>query len=259
MTREITRETPIKELGIFYGNDSKKLESALGITKVEDLAQFSLEELYTFGSENYLLSFNKIRALGRALHQVGLTYKDEYVGTYLPEELINESVYKLNIPEKIKSHLRKSNLILTVGELATTPYVELRKIRNIGDVAYAKLRKALAEVGVLFKWNELTDTEKREAKRTSPELDITVRSPYVSVELLEITPEDEEERTLAATVQKMRLENAQVMVRIKRKQELLAQYQTLLLEQAALDEKEASLNHEFLQTAAKIKEKGNKV
>ena len=255
MEKIITKDTLIGDLRIFYNDGHKDLEKYLGIVKVGDLAQYTLEELYTFGSSNYILNFSRVRDLGRALHSAGLTYKNEYEGTYISRELVDESVFKLNLSDRVHANLKKSRLILTIGELATTPYDEIIKISGIGDVAYSQLRKALAEVGVLFKWNERTRTEERDAKRFGLPLDSTVLSPYIQNEDTPVKPYDEEEKQLAATIQRIKLENSVVQARIKRKQQLMAQYQQLQIEKEALVAKEEELDKELMNLASGVKGK----
>ncbi len=256
MERLITKDTLIKDLKIFYNDGHKDLEKFLGIVKVGDLAQYTIEELYTFGRNNYLLNFSRIRDLGRALHAAGLIYKNEYAGTYISQELVDESVLNLNLSDRVKANLRKSRLITTIGELATTPYDEVITIRGIGDMAYSQMRTALAEVGVSFKWNERTRLEERDAKRFGTTFDLPASSPYIVNTPAEMTPEDEEEKQLAATNLRTKLENAAIAARIRRKQDLMAQYQQLQDEREALDLKESQLDEELLSLVGGIKVKG---
>ncbi len=255
MEKVITKDTLIGDLGIFYNDGHKDLEKYLGIVKVGDLAQYTIEELYNFGNGNYMLSFSKIRDLGRALHSAGLTYKNEYEGTYISQELVNENVLKLNLSDRVKAALGKTRLISTIGELATTPYDEIIKLRGIGDIAYSQMRKALAEVGVAFKWNERTRTEERDAKRFGLPLDLTISSPYIQRDEVSSISEDEEEKQLAATIQRIKLENAAIQARIKRKQQLMTQYQQLQIEKESLVAREDELDKELMNLAAGVKGK----
>ncbi len=235
------KNTLIKDLGILSECDLKRLSEKTGATTLGDLANLTLEEMYYTEENHYFLRFTDIRKLGRCLHKIGLTYKDEYEGTNIPVDLINRDHYCMTLPFTIQRGLKHTIDVQTLGELVTTPHTEILKARGIAEVSYNKLKRFLAEQGMTFKFPDSLELTPEEIPHQKPVVIIKKVVPQLPREEKTLS----EEEILAQTVEKSQNENAAIAQRINRKKALLAELERLTIQRAELLMEEAKINKEI--------------
>ncbi len=235
----MTKDTLLQDLDILSDCDLKRLLLARNVKTLGELATLTLEEMYYTDDQVRLILFRDIRRLGRVLHSIGLTYKDEYVGTNIPDDLIDRDVYCLHIPFTIQKGLKHSIDVQTVGELVTTPKEEILKARGVAEVSFNKLRLYLSENELRFKFPGELKIQ-IEKKRELPVPIIKKVQPDIVPEPMQLPKRTEMQ--LEVDIQTVVDENQAIAERIARKERLIAQYQQLLDEQAELRLKEQEVD-----------------
>ncbi len=250
----MTKDTLLQDLGILSDCDLKRLLLARNVRTLGDLAKLTLEEMYYTDDHFILIQFGDIRKLGRKLHSIGLTYKDEYVGTNIPDDLIDRNVYCLHIPFTIQRGLKYSIDVQTIGELVTTPKEEILKAKGVGEVSYNKLRSYLADSELRFKFpNEFKVQKEKKEKQALPIIK-KVQPDFVPEQ---IPLPKRNEKQLETDVQLVRDGNQIIVERTIRKEALIVEYQRLLEEQTQLllREQEVDASLKALNEAIRVRGK----
>ncbi len=144
-----------------------------GFNKLEDLATVSDETVLSFiceATEEHGVFYAKheFRKLRNFLHEVGLTFKDEFKGLGLTLENFNLPLDDLNISTTIRRGLRSSFNVNTLGELLTeVEYSRLDRARNMGVRNIRMLKDYLHGIGCHMKEEELLLDEKLDQLRAS--------------------------------------------------------------------------------------------
>ena len=123
----------------------------MGVVYLEDIVNLSLDEL-----EENLYYSSEVRRIRRYLHDKGLLLKGEYDGINLSEEQRNVRIQSIEEIDKSVRKLLVRAGIETLGDLLTTDYDYLRRIRSMGEYKLELVKQYVHSIGCKLRNEEIS-------------------------------------------------------------------------------------------------------
>lgn len=120
------------------------LESTFNAIRLEDLLKIDYKELVLAERHERIRGLKSVK---RDIHLYGCVLNGEFEHLELTEEEALIPISALDIPKRIKSILYRTGTITVLGDLLSTPYSRLERLRGMGEKNLGELTSCLESIG----------------------------------------------------------------------------------------------------------------
>lgn len=167
--RELSESDLRTRLSVILGRELSEfgLYTTFGATRLEDLLEIDYEDLVQAEKEGKIRWLNSIK---RYIHIYGCTLKGEFNHLGISEEEALIPIDALEVPTRVKTSLGRTGCINVLGDLLSTPYSKIERLRGMGGKTKEDLKVYIESLGYSLQNAGISVEEKKEQLESSGEL-----------------------------------------------------------------------------------------